>query len=559
MSLMKDFARGLRDNLQNNTLTSCSRWATRKRIMGPPFEGLFSFKWHPWAKELHDSKAYMNVALKAAQTGFTEVAINRAFYTLDIQKRSVLYCLPTMLNASDFSKSRFNNALQHSDYIKSIFSDTNAVALKITHSGASLYIRGTRGSSNLKSIPVADLILDEVDEMSQQAVYMALERLSGQPDFVKKSIFALSTPSLPNWGVHKMYLSTTQEHFYFRCPSCSKQIELTWPNSFELVGEHLNDPRVHESYVKCSECDAEIDHATKHEILADGEWHKTNLNGDPGNRGFYINQLYSSTVSPGELAQGFLRSYGDEAAAQEFFNSKLGQPYLGASAQVTDDKLTKCISSHSLEDARPVDASRLITMGVDQGLWSYMEITEWFFDELTNDLNSSATPKVLWQGRFHEEAEGGWTVLDDLMREWQVNACVIDADPNTLEARRFARRFPGYVTLCRYRSGVKGRELSVVDDDTFAPIVTVDRTNWMDASLGRFHKTKIILPRDIGKEYLEHIKSPARKYERDNMGNPIAAYISTGPDHYSHARTYSEIALPFAASFVSHQDISSFL
>jgi len=557
--MLEDFARGLIDNLQNKTLTTCSRWAEKKRIMGPPFEGLFSFKWHPWAKELHDSEAYMNVVLKAAQMGFTEVAINRAFFTLDRERKSVLYCLPTTLNASDFSKSRFGNALQYSDYIKGIFADTNSIALKITHGGASLYIRGTRGTSNLKSIPVADLILDEVDEMSDQAVYMALERLSGQPEWSEKSVFALSTPSLPNFGIHKLYINTTQEHFYFPCPSCSRWIELTWPDSFELIGETLNDQRVHDSYVKCPECSAKIDHATKHEYIAKGEWKKTNLNGDPDSRGFYINQLYSSTVTPGEMAQGFLRGYGDEAATQEFHNSKLGMPYLGESAQITDDELAKCVRSHSLEDQRPVDASRLITMGVDSGGWSYIEITEWFFDELTNDLNSSAIAKVLWQGRFHEEAEGGWTVLDNLMREWQINACVIDADPNTLEARRFARRFPGYVTLCRYRSGVKGKELSIVDDDTFAPIVTVDRTNWMDASLGRFHSSRIMLPRDISKEYLEHIKSPARKYERDKFDNPVATYIKTGADHYSHARTYSEIALPFAASFVAHKDIESFL
>ena len=36
---------------------------------------------------------------------------------------------------------------------------------------------------------------------------------------------------------------------------------------------------------------------------------------------------------------------------------------------------------------------------------------------------------------FEEE----WGYLDDLMREWQVLACVVDADPNINDARRFAR------------------------------------------------------------------------------------------------------------------------
>ena len=39
------------------------------------------------------------------------------------------------------------------------------------------------------------------------------------------------------------------------------------------------------------------------------------------------------------------------------------------------------------------------------------------------------------------------------MREWQVLAAVVDADPSANEARRFARKFHGYVWLTRYRRG----------------------------------------------------------------------------------------------------------
>jgi hypothetical protein len=552
------FKMALAENMQSNTLTCCSRWAAKRRMMGTPISGPYGFKYHPWAKEIHDTRAAFIVALKAAQTGFTEIGINRAFYTLDILKQSVLYCLPTTLNASDFSKSRFGPALAHSPYLKSLFVDTNTVALKTTSNGSNLYIRGTRGDSNLKSIPVSNLVLDEVDEMSQRAIYLALERLSGQWK-EDKSIFCLSTPTLPGFGVHKMYLNTTQEHFCFQCPHCSRMTELIWPDSFELRGDHVNDPDCFESYIKCKECQAKLDHQTKYEWLSDGLWTPTNTNGDSDNRGFYINQLYSSTVEPGEIAVAHYRTFGDEAAAQEFHNSKLGQPFLGDSALLTDDKFDDCIASHSMQDFRPTDSSYIITMGVDQGKWSYVEIDLWYTDELSNDLNVAAKPKVLWVEKFHEESEGGWDRLDELMVEWQVHACVIDADPNIYLARRFARRFPGFVWLCRYRKGPTGREIQISDSQDYAPIATVHRTNWMDIALRRFHTKKIMLPTDIKGEYKEHMKNQVRKYSKDPTGNYIAEYVEIGPDHYSHARTYSEIALPMAASLKTNRDIKAFL
>ena len=63
--------------------------------------------------------------------------------------------------------------------------------------------------------------------------------------------------------------------------------------------------------------------------------------------------MYSSTVSPGELVIAYHRGLGDESAQVEFSNSKLGQPFIGDGAQVTDDMLESCLRSHTTHDARP--------------------------------------------------------------------------------------------------------------------------------------------------------------------------------------------------------------
>jgi hypothetical protein len=540
MDMMTELRLSIAEGLQSQSLTNCLRWAANRRIMGGDFAGKYSAKHHPWVKEMHNSQAPFNYSMKGAQLGITEILINLAFYTIDMLGKDVLYVLPTSRNASDFSKSRFNTALKLSSYLDRIFTDTNSIEIK--QAGANtLYIRGSRGDANLKSIPVSVLLLDELDEMSQRAVNLALTRLDGQ---LVKSVWGISTPTVPDFGIHKLYKDSTQENFVFKCPCCGRLTRLIWPECVEIIGEGVHDPRCKESFLKCKECGGKLPQESKPDWLGKAKWEIGNQNGNPDIRGFTISQLYSFTVNPGELVT----------------------PYIGDGAKVCEEDVEACIKGHSKQDARPTGGERIITMGVDQGKWNYVEVAEWFFDNYANDLNVAAIPKVLYETKFHEE---DWNILDEMMREWQIQACVIDADPQIMEARRFARRFPGYVWLCRFRKGVTAKEISVSDDDDFSPIATVDRSNWFSAALGRFrHPRRILLPRDVSMEYRTHIQAPIRTYVREGTveekrkrqtDNLVAKYISTGPDHFALARVYNEIALPFAASLTSGEDIENFL
>lgn len=542
----------LGEGLDAHNLTTCSRWSAKRRVMGPPFPGPYGWKYHPWVREILDSKAAYNYAMKAAQLGVTEVAINRALYVLDRLHRDVLYVLPTQKNASDFSKSRFNTALQLSKYLKDLFTETDSIELKKAGTNT-LYIRGSRGDSNLKSIPVSDLILDEMDEMEEKSILLALDRLAGQ---VEKHVWAISTPTLPNEGIHKAFLGSTQEHFMFKCPHCGRRTELLWPECVEIIGESHYDPRCHDSFLKCKECQHRLEHAGKPDWLADATWERTYFNGSADVRGFAINQLYSYTVTPGELVVAYLGSAGDEAASMIFNTSRLGKPFIGEGARVTEDMIETCIRSHSIHDKRPQPGgSRLITMGVDQGVLGHISVVEWFLPSSDPDLNAVATGKLLWFGKFGEE---DWGLLDELMREWQVWACVVDADPNINEARQFARRFWGYVWLTRYRDGNTAKEMNVVEEDN-APIAQVDRSNWLSCTLGRF-KTKpprILLPMDITTEYKEHVKALIRTYVKDTHGGLRMVYKNQGPDHYAHSLVYAEIGLPLAASIQTTQELKT--
>jgi hypothetical protein len=392
--------------------------------------------------------------------------------------------------------------------------------------------------------------------MDEKQIYLALERLSGHK---VKSVWSISTPTIPKFGVHRMFMQGTQEHYMFKCPHCSRITELVWPECVEICGEAISDPDIKKSFLKCKECGHRLDHETKHEWLAtdNSEWESTTTC-DEDHRSFYINQLYSYAMTPGEIVTAHFRGIGDEAANVEFFNSKLGMPYIPDGGQVTDEELDELIGKHTKQDPRPrVGREKLICMGVDQGKTNHITIVQFEMGKYGSggsmDLNASYYAKLLWEGKI---SGADFEDLDRFMVEWQVMACVIDADPQINDARRFARRFPGFVYLCRYRGGVTGKELQISEEDGGAPIITVDRTNWLDATLGRFHSNRIALPTDISLEFRDHSKNLVRTFVRDDNGNPRATYLKTGADHFAHALNYAEMALQMASGIVEGADVT---
>jgi hypothetical protein len=331
----------------------------------------------------------------------------------------------------------------------------------------------------------------------------------------------------------------------------------------QICGEAVGDPRIAESFLKCKECGHKLEHETKADWLRNGVWVPTSQADLKESLGYQLNQLYSSTVKPSEIVTAHFRGFTDEACQQEFFNSKLGLPFVGSGSQVTDAMIDACVRDYTHNSPRPgYGKRRIITMGVDQGKVNFATVVEWFLDQnqMIGDVNMKAKAKLLFTQKFAESEFD--SALDGLMREWQVLACVIDADPSPMEARRFARRFPGFVWLCRYRRGQTAREIAITEEEEKAPLATVDRTNWISAALSRFmcNPPRIEIPRDIGFEFREHIKSLVKCFKRDGKtNNSYSTYLNVGNDHFAHSLVYNELALPFCCSLQSGEDIRKFI
>ena len=564
MSSLQDiFLERISSGLKRQALSDAARWAEAYRVMSKPFPGKWTFRRHPWLKEIHLSRAESNNIQKAAQLGLTETVLNITFYKIDIERVDCLYVLPAKTpDASDFSAARFDPALELSTHLANLFSEVKNIGHKRAGT-TNLYIRGSKSKAGLKSIPVGLVVLDELDEMNQENVTMATERTSGQKE---KQIFRLSTPTIDNYGINKFYIDSTQESYFFKCPACNRYTQLIFPDSLEITAKSLDDPNIRNTFLKCKECKARLDHETKHEWLANkydggsGDWVPEYSN--RSERGFHINQLYSTTVSPIELARSYLRSLNDPTDEQSFYNDKLGLTHIVEGAKLTDHLINQCKGDY-LNGTVVNQSGIFTTMGVDVGKWLHYEVTTYklISHDYSADINVQAHGKVIEIGKVLDFNE-----LDLLMQKHRIMFCVIDANPERRKAYEFATRFWGHVKLCFYGMGIRDRQVQQTKtgiSDTNSngnnePTITVDRTSWLDMSLGRFRNKTINIPSNTPLEYFNHLKALTRIYEKDRDGNPFGRYVRGNvDDHYAHARNYNEIALAFAAHISNPHNIRS--
>jgi hypothetical protein len=166
------------------------------------------------------------------------------------------------------------------------------------------------------------------------------------------------------------------------------------------------------------------------------------------------------------------------------------------------------------------------TMGVDTGRQLHVVISRW-------DGNRR---RVVYLGTLKEFSQ-----LDDLMKQFQVSRCVIDALPETHATRDFAGRFPRRVWLNYFNENQKGGYRW----DEKENVVQENRTEALDASRKAIRDGLVILPHRsaLVDEFAAHLAADAKRLEEDpDTGSQVYRYLRTGTDHFSLAFTYDCIA-----------------
>lgn len=491
----------------------------------------FDFRGHEYLRDIYADESPFIVIRKAAQMGASEYAVSRALWFACTRGGTVVYFFPSDHDVGEFSRDRFAPAVKDSPYLSGLMRETDTVGLKQIGSG-SIYFRGMRSPTRMKSVPGDFLVFDEVDEMKPASIELARKRLGHSAWGWELMI---STPTLPDYGIDAAFLDTDQRHWLLRCTSCREW----WCLEDQFLTNHgsPSDGRSEICFIKgpagaetlvCLRCGRPLDPAR-------GEWVAKY---ERPSRGYHLSKFFSVILSERERKQGaktkpaaLLAEWRRTQFPAEFYASELGLPYLAADGGLSLEEL-RALACAWPQMSRGVNC----VMGVDQGNGLHVVVKE----------RPEKHPNILLTVRIHHEpqAEATFAHLDSYMEAFDVRACVIDALPNTHAARAFARRHSGRVYLAYYGETQRGLADWGYDKDG-TPTVTINRTEAFDAWREIYRKGERRLPRieDEVTEYVRQMTNILRTVTEDpETGAKRARWIKRGPDHFAHADSYAEVA-----------------
>lgn len=463
----------------------------------------FTFQHHEYLIEpYHDDHPYQ-VEMKAAQLGLTSRAMLKAIYKARYGSyRGILYLFPSKTDVTDFSKGRVDPLIdENPDTVGKWIKDTDSANIKRIWN-CYLYLRGMSSRVGLKSVPIDFIVFDELDEAPQNAVDMAMERMGHSEH---KEVFKLSNPTLPDYGIDKAFQETDQRYWLLKCERCGEYtcLEDTFPDCLITVEDKV--------IRACKKCKSELNPSL-------GQW-VAKKPGITDKRGRHYSQLFSHFVDPAEILHQFRTTNN----LTDFYNLKIGIAYVEATNRLSVEEVLLLCGDYGIQDSDPGPCF----MGVDQGKDLHVVIGK-------RDPHKAG--KIIHLGIYKD-----WDELDRLMKIFNVFRCVVDAMPETRNARAFAHRHPGKVFLNYYNEHQKGKYRWNEGDVT----VQCNRTESLDASHNEIIGAKIILPREcnIVCEFAQHLHNVAKKLEEDeDTGSKRYVYVKLGPDHFRHAYNYALIA-----------------
>ena len=244
-------------------------------------------------------------------------------------------------------------------------------------------------------------------------------------------------------------------------------------------------------------------------------------------RGRHYSQLFSHYVDPASILHQF-RTTNNRT---DFYNLKVGIAYVDAQNRLSVQEVLALCGSEGIASEDPGPCF----MGVDQG------------SDLHVVIGKRARHKAA--KTVHMDVYKDWEELDRLMRNFHVSRCVVDALPETRNARAFARRHKGKVYLNFYNEHQRG--FLCMGRSQSHGAVQPDREPRCepqgDIRPGSYPSKGMRDCEDFRGASAQHGQE-AR--EDKDTGSKRYVYVKLGPDHFRHAFNYEAMARQTSPVFV---------
>lgn len=442
------------------------------------------------------------VCMKSAQVGWSTFSILKTFYACLYKKFNCIYTLPTADDMKDFVPSKANAMIKNNPILLKDVGDCDSVEKKEI-SGHFIWYRGTHNTKAAVS-HTSDLnVYDELDLSNQSVIDMYASRLQ----FSKyKGEWSFSNPSVPNFGVSKLYDRSNQKRWMIWCSKCGHTQDLQFEKNVDQEGKKFI----------CSKCKQELSEEDRH----DGEWVAAKR--DEEMDGYHVNQLMCSWVTAKELVHA-----KETKTPQYFYNMMLGIPWVDKDDQVTRETITKNIVKGQNSHLRNA-------MGVDVGY-------KWKHFVLGNH-----------EGIFKVGSVQTWDEIEALMKKYNA-ITVVDGNPD-FYSRELPEKYKGQAYCCFYKQDREKRDVVRWGNGYNRGFVYVDRNQFIQMFIDDMNRknVKFYTREEELEEFIEHWTNIYRVVEENSFGIPQAKWEKKSrDDHLVHASVYWKIALTKVPKFTS--------
>jgi len=473
-----------------------------------------NFKNRPYLIQIYQDQYPNIVYTKSAQMGISERLISECVWIAEQLGLNSMFTTPAQAQLQDFVQARLNPTLEMSEYLKTRIEDddqkTRKLGLKKIGKGH-IYFRGSQNQKQIISVDADAVFLDERDRFVEDNVPYIEKRLLASALKWRREA---STPTLPNWGVHRSYLESDRRIWQVQCKHCKEWQEIDFFKSVDME----------KKICRCTKCHKPIDR-----LDYNGRW----LIQNPASQvhGYMISGMYNPMVTVADLIKKYRKSrVSGFSALQQFYNQDLGLPYEVEGQRIKLEELHACVHEYMF----PVSDIKGCFLGVDVGP-DILHCTV-----LERGFNGQF--RLIWVGtvsKFFGPADS----VEQVIRAYGVKTTVIDKKPETTKVQELIAMFPGKVYAAIYSmTDFPVQEYTLWDDIKYE--VRLDRTNSLDYLIADIQNKKMELPKNIEtvRDYFEQLRASSRVTEKNSKGQNISKWIEKGADHYFHSLNYARVA-----------------
>jgi phage terminase large subunit GpA-like protein len=289
------------------------------------------------------------IVMKSAQCGISECGLALLNYFIAVDPSSILYVLPTVQSATDFSKDRFFPLTQESSAIKDkidLSPRSGNTVLRKSFPGGYIVFTGANSPTGLASKPIKRLIMDEVDkfELDIKKAGCPIELAKARTTtFGNRRVYLISTPTVKGYSrIAQAFEETDKRFFMIPCPTCLTKQRLV----FENIKYENDDP--HTAILTCPHCQHPFSDLERWKGLALGVWEPTVVVNNK-KRGYHLSSLYSPWRTIKDIVQKYLEAKkGGEAQLKQFVNEWLGEVFDENTQRSNNIVLQKRAESYSV-------------------------------------------------------------------------------------------------------------------------------------------------------------------------------------------------------------------